>query len=843
MRTLWASVHPRWEQALRWTVLVLIVGSVVLTFSTGTAVGYEPDTRSVDEIDGGAIYAGEELRVNLSDSPVNYTTGETVYLVRFIDRPSFTVEDTATIDNGSIVSEISTDELSTGDQYAFANSTSASSAGIDGDFSLLDSDFSASWNSDAATDETTSGTVDISSSRAGDYGLTISAEDLEYEDLEALFNDSATITEDRDQIPFERLGYEPADTTVNDMIEDGYITITGWNTGSEELNANFSALQQSEGLPTAGEYKFEFVVTDTGTSDTSSIDIAERDEDASFSKSLYETAAGDIVTTKIDLQDTESVFVQINDENGFADVVYVNVDDPDKSITLKINTRLLGTDYRSIDGLGGAYDAENVDQLVSAYHDGQSFNSNVSGASPFVGPDDVGAPPEFNGKPIFANKTSPLTYQQYLTQSGYIESGDKGDMLQRPLQPTNYQLEVAGTANVGDEGIFDANNGESTDRIGRATMVLSESAISNISVYQLSSGDASAANNPTQLPQRKTPANNISRGDRIAVRVGLTGIFGSIAAGGSNEKVDSDRTGEPFDTELLSELSESNNGFELTIEEKNDIGNQKSTVVRLDSDEDATYAVSDYSNESIYLVIDTQSSTALSKELESEQSQFKIRAKYDANRTDERYRFKDGNPLEGPFSFEGDKANYPYLPVGEEREVTETFSVAPPRISYDNTFADEVYVLNEPGASLNGTTNLRSGTEARIEIVSENTPSNVVVVDLNIEDEKFTTESFNGSKFANRSAVTIRHVVEGKEIDAKRGRIVSEYGNYNEIDNLTADSSGDSTTESISSTPSQESDSTGSRGSGNQTDIGIVHLLAVGLVSFISGTMIGVKIN
>jgi hypothetical protein len=843
MRWLRGVVHARREQALRWTTFLAVVSLGVLIFSTGIAVGYEPETRAIDELDGSGVYAGEELRVNLSDSSVNYTTGETVYLVRFTDRPSFTIEETAPIENKTITSEISTDGLETGEQYAFANSTSPSAAGTDGEFSLLDSDFSASWDTDAATGETTSGTIDISSSRTGDYDLTISAEGLDYDDLAALFNDSATISEDRDRIPFERLGYEPAETTTDDVIEDGYITLTGWNTGSNELSANFSALQQAEGLPTAGEYTFEFVVTDTGTSDTSTIDIAERDEDASFSKSLYETAAGDIVTTTIDLQDTESVFIQITDENGFADVVYVDVDDPDKPITLEINTRVLGTDYRSIDGLGGAYDAENVDQLISAYHDGQSFNSNVSGASPFVGTAGTGSPPEFNGKPIFVNKTSTLTYQEYLTQSGYIESGNKRDMLQRPLQPTNYKIEIAGTANVGDKGVFAANKVGPTDRIGRAIIVLSKPTISNISIYQLPGGDASAIDGLSRLPQEKTPASSISHGDRIVVRVGLTGIFGAIAAGGPNQVVDPDRIGESFDTELLSTLAESDNGFEFSIEEINEIGNQKPTAVRLSSDDDATYGVADYSNKSLYLVIDTQSSTAFSKELESEQSEFKIRVAYDANRTDERYRFKEGNPLEGPFSFEGDKANHPYLPAGEKQWETEVFSVGPPRLLYNNAFDDEVHVLKKPETSLNGTTNLRTGTEARAEIVSETNPSNVVVADINIDDENFTTEPFNGSKFANGSAVTIRHVVEGKNIDAERGRIVSEYGGYNDIESLPAERSGSSATESITGSSTSDPDSSGNRGSGNQRNIGVTHLIAVALLSFISGTMIGTKFN
>lgn len=53
MRTLRASVHPRWEQALRWTIFLAVVSLVGLTLATGTTVGYEPDTRSIDELDGG----------------------------------------------------------------------------------------------------------------------------------------------------------------------------------------------------------------------------------------------------------------------------------------------------------------------------------------------------------------------------------------------------------------------------------------------------------------------------------------------------------------------------------------------------------------------------------------------------------------------------------------------------------------------------------------------------------------------------------------------------------------------------------------------------------------------
>jgi len=82
-----------WTRLARYAIFLIVVGMVVLTITTGSAVGYEPETRSIDELDGSGVYAGEELSVNLSDSPVTFTAGETAYLIRFTDRPSFTIEE------------------------------------------------------------------------------------------------------------------------------------------------------------------------------------------------------------------------------------------------------------------------------------------------------------------------------------------------------------------------------------------------------------------------------------------------------------------------------------------------------------------------------------------------------------------------------------------------------------------------------------------------------------------------------------------------------------------------------------------------------------------------------
>ena len=836
------------SNAVQYILILIAAGMAVFMLFSGTAVGYEPDTRPIDELDGSGVYQGEELRVDLSSSALNATADRTIYLVRYTDRPSFSVEKTVSIGEKSITSDISTDELQPGEQYTFANSTSQTGAITEGEFSLLDSDFSATWDTEDATGQTNNGVVDISSSRPGDFGLTISAEGMEYEELRALFTDSVTVTEDPDQIPFEKLGYDPADTTAEEVISDDYITVTDWNSGSDELNANFSSLSQKEGLPRPGEYEFEFVVTDTAKTSTSTIEIDERNEDASFDKQLYETAAGDVIETEIELQDTEQAFIQISDGRAFADVVYVEIDDPDKPLELQINTRLLGTNP-SIQGLGGAYDAENVDRLVSAYHDGQSLSLDMEGSSPFVGTNGRGSPPEIDGRPIFANDRSRVTYSEYLTQSEFTESQDKTDMLERPLQPTSYQIEVAGMANVGEEGVFDADEGEPNDRIAQSTVVLVEPAISNISVYQLPSGDASSVDNVNKLINSQPPTGNISNGDRIAIRIDITGIFGAIAASGSDQDIDMERINDPFDTTLLTELSELNNGFDLSAEAVQGIGNQEPSTINFNSDSDTTYGVADYSNKSVFLIVDTQSSDAFTNGQPSEQTEFNIEVKYDANKTDKKYTFKNENPAEGAFSTEQENVNFPYLPIGEEHREINSFNVGPPELQYSNVFDNEVHI-KQTQTYLEGSTNLRSDTEARLRIVSEKDRSEVVITDLKINNGEFITEVFNGGNFEKGSPVIIKPIVSSKRLDERRGRIVDEFGEYDEIDTQVGDSAETGTTESVVSDTVDDSDSSTSniRESQDSTkqdksSIGTIHLIAVALLSFITGTMVGVKIK
>lgn len=834
------------SNAVQHSLILLAAGMTVFMLFTGTAVGYEPDTRSINELDGGGVYQGEELRVDLSNSTFNSTADQTIYLVRYTDRPSFSIEKKFSVEKNSIISDISTNELQPGESYTFTNSTSQGDAITDGEFSLLDSDFSAAWDTEDATGQADNVVVDISSSRPGDFDLTISAEGMEYEDLRALFTNSATVTESPDEIPFEKLGYDPADTTAEEVIDDDYITITDWNSGSDELNANFSSLSQTEGLPSPGEYNFEFVVTDTAKTSTSTIEIDERDEDASFDKQLYQTAAGDIIETQIELQDTEEAFIQISDDRAFADVVYVKIDDPDKPIELQVNTRLLGTNH-SIEGLGGVYEAENVDRLVSAYHDGQSLSLDMKGSSPFVGTDGIGSPPEINQMPIFANDRDGVTYSEYLTQSGFTESQDKTDMLERPLQPTSYQIEVAGIANVGEEGVFDADEGEPNDRIAQSTVALVEPAISNISVYQLSNGDADSVDNINKVIQSKSPTDEISNGDRIAIRVDITGVFGAIAAGGPARNIDMDRIDESFDTTLLTELSELNNGFDFSAEAVQGTDNQKPSIISFDSDSDATYGVADYSSKSVFLIADTQSSDVFSDDQPSEQTEFNIEAKYDANRTDEKYTFENGNPAEGAFSSEQDDPNFPYLPVGEERHEANSFNLGPAELRYSNVFDKEVHI-KQTQTYLEGNTNLRSGTEARMRIVSEKDRSEVIITDLKITNGEFTTEVFNGSKFEKGAPVVIKPVVSSKRLDEKRGRVVDEFGEYDEIDTQVDDSAGTGTTESVVSGITDDPDSSASNTREsqdstrqNKSNIGAIHLIAVALLSFITGTMVGVK--
>jgi hypothetical protein len=722
---------------------------------SGAVAAYQPAEQDVEEIDGSVVYENEELKVNFADSNLNASAGDTIYLVRYTDQPEYTTEETYKLNEDEVVSEISTGELATGERYAFADKTQ--DGNTDGNFSLLQSGFTAEWErSTAHTDDVID--VDVSSSRTDDYSVTISADGISYDELAALFGDEASIEENREAIPFEELGYEPDDTSVQDVLDDGYLTVSNWQTENGDLRADFSSLSEEEGFPDKGEYEFEFLVSGTGIADSSTIDIREGSESADFTKTVYGEPAGDLAQFEFNLAGTDETFIQIKSEGAFADIIYVKLKDVESTASVQVNTRLLGTDHRSIDGAGEVYQTENIETLVSAYHDGPSERFDSAGAQPFNdGSLDGSASPTFGGVPIFGTGDgTALSYEDYIRAGGYIESGETmGDQLNKPLQPYEYEISIAGYKNVNsDQGVFNAQTGQPFDPLAESSLVLQEPGIADVAVYKLPAGTADSVEDVPTAVEGKPEAENISWGDRVVIKYDMNSIYGTIAAGGQQRDIDNTRLEGYFDTELLRELSKSDNQIKLKIGEKPVVGNQNPARVNFQSDGGATSATVDYKNNDLYVVLNTRAKEAFTKNLPDRRAPFIARAKYGDSDTTKEYRFKGGDPMNGPFSIQSQKNNHPYLSAGVEKKHSARFSIEPPQLSIADKAFGIVPLQRGERVEISAETNLASEYKGTVEIRSNN--RTVVGADeISINEGTLTAGPLDLTKFNHGEPVTI----------------------------------------------------------------------------------------
>ena len=246
--------------------------------------------------------------------------------------------------------------------------------------------------------------------------------------------------------------------------DEGYFTAGEWTIGlynedaddyDEKIIITSSDTESDVSFVGVDEndYTFDFDVTDTEATASADASLIEQDLSASFDSGVSQTAAGDIAEFTVELEDTDETWVQIGGEDSdFVDVLYLEADDEDESMTVQINTRTLGTDV----GLNDVYDeGDNVETIESEMH--SSSITAPSGAALY----------EDDG-------TVQSSFEDYLDSQEIIDTSsgvneDTDDQLTRPLQPTDYEITVAGT-DV-DDALFDADaGGEANDEL--ASMVL-----------------------------------------------------------------------------------------------------------------------------------------------------------------------------------------------------------------------------------------------------------------------------------------------------------------------------------------------------------------------------------
>jgi hypothetical protein len=745
------------ERYLKGLIILSVITVSLIVFS-GTAVAYEPDTKTLDEVRGTAVYEGQELSVNISR--FNATAGESIYLIKITDDDTTSIANTYTHGGSNIIEPVDTAGLEGGMSYGFATSSTASADGVAGEFSLLDSELGGTWSAQQANSRSSEVELEITSERIPNYPVTISADGVTYQELRALFDGKATVTEDRTDIPIDELGYDPDSTSVTKIIDDDYITLTNWDTADGNIVANFSALAEQEGLPATGEYTFELIAADTGVSDSATIDITTASASASFDKILWEPTAGDLFNFTLSLSNTDRTFVQIGGpDSGFIDVLYIKRDNPDKDISVTVNTRLVGTNP-NLDG-SDVYATTNTDRFVSAYHD--------SGTQPFDGS------PTIDATDVFVAESPPpgtdaLDYRAYLSASGLITDGGRPDLLDRPLQPTQYRLYVAGIRGVNDdtEGIFTTANAQPTDELAKSVINLKSPEPKDVTVYHASMARANAAGSIDEVLSEATETKTLAKGDRLIVEMQATGLYGGLIAGAETNRaadIDFDRSGK-VDTEIIRQYRAAVDGLKIQIAGSSSVGNQEPPKMKLNATDDAVATFIDPTTNKVVFVMDTSQSEVFGGADVDNFNPYTASIVYSGKKADNRYRFAEGDPREGAFSTAAGAKNHPYMKLDNEVSASQKFRIKPPKVNFHNISRRGITIPIRDRATISGETDIAPGSSVSLIVFNDNNSDYLrQVPQVSISDRGEFTANVDFSDRTSGENFTVRFEYRGEVIE------------------------------------------------------------------------------
>ena len=688
-------------------VLILLIG-VSVAFSGGVSA-YEPETVTLSELDGDAKYQGQELKVDVS--ALNVSANASVYFIKIDDEDNTNNVETLTHGGNDIINIEDTQSRATGLEYGFSDTTTVSAENVSGVFTLNSDSFSAEWDTERVSDQDTA-EIEISSDRIPEYPITIKANGIEYSELSSLFS-GASVSEDADNVPFEDLGYDPDTTSVEDVKDDGYITLTDWDNGDGNIDAQFNKLSDEDGLPTAGEYNFELTVADTGTTDNTTIEIGSSTEKASFSSTTYRTNAGDLLEFTVDMTDTDTTFVQIGGKgSGFVDVLYIERESSGSGVTVTANTRLLGTNPAL--NTRDVYEAENVDDFTSAYH--------ANGEAPFTGNPTVGNVDVFmDGSPM--SGTSALSYPGYISGAEIASSSSRTDMLIRNLQPTQYTLLAAGTKNLdpSSEAVFQADEAKPTDTLAQATAVLEQPSPTDVTVYKAPKAPADSEGSISDVLDSATETTEVAEGDQLIVEFETTGVFGGMIAGPDGDTaddIDFDRGGR-VDTEFIQDYIESVDGLNFEIEGATTVGNQQAPEIALNETSDRTNAYIDREEERFIIVADTSSDKSFTTSDIGGFGTYTAKLEFSGDEADDGYKFEDEDPSNGAFSAADGRENHPYVDADDGISIEQEFDINPKRVEFDNTFEEGIQLQPTESSEISGETNIAPGSDVSIRLVSK----------------------------------------------------------------------------------------------------------------------------
>ncbi len=531
----------------------------------------------------------------------------------------------------------------------------------------------------------------------------------------------------------------------------------------------------------AGEYTFNFNVDDTEASSSTDITVREEDQDASFSQGTYQAGAGDIAHFEFELEDTDEVWLQIGDADAdFADFLYVEVDDADEPVEVAVNTRLLGAPGE-IDA-EAVYDVENTDSFRSLLH---TNAADEDGLDDFIATADVD---------VFGDDDSPFTDAEgvvdFYDELDLVDASDvtdntgegiRDEMLTRPMQAIDYELQIASDDVDDDEAIFDsdAGAGEATDQLDAAVLELQAASIGDIRTWTAFEEDADDEDEVADLLEIVTERDEIAYEDRLVVQVEATGLYGGLIAGGptdpdgddfnvDTDEVDFDRLGEGLSTDIAVDFFGAEN-IEFDIESDTATG-QEPLEVNLGSDDSDTYMLIGPDQDQFFLIVDTGSDSAFSNgDAPEDGASFTAEFEYDADDGDDRFEFGDE-------PFENDEPNYPYLLQGDTLSSSAEFDIEPREVSFDNLNADdEIQAENVEDSEISGTTNVAPGSDAELRISSTDASSSFregVSIDINADGEISAAFDFSDQEVGDEFDTRFR--AGGSNVDTVDSVIVAE---------------------------------------------------------------------
>jgi len=527
-----------------------------------------------------------------------------------------------------------------------------------------------------------------------------------------------------------------------------------------------------------GSYTFEFEVTDTEAAASADITVNDQDSDGAFDQGTYQAGAGDLAHFEFELENTDEAWIQIGDEDSdFVDVVYVEIDEDDEPVEITVNTRLLGAP--GVDNVEDVYDVENTDRFESATHGNLSDNALPTNEVLF---EDDGAFSISTAVDNAAPSDAQAQFALYIEELGLIDDAEDyltGDEIQltRPLQVTDYELQLAGNDISSTEGVFDADAGagEANDQLDSAVLELTEATIGELRTWTAPEEAADDETDIEELLEVVTEREEIALDDRLVVQVEATGLYGGMIAGGNDHDVDFDRLEDGVSTHIVQDFFD-NEEITFEIEADARTGNQDPLEVRLDenSDDSDTFIVIGPDQDQFFLIVDTSSDDAFANgDAPDDDESFTAILEYDADNDDDRFEFFGDQPFVGE---PGESQNYPYLRQGETLSSSVDFDLVPREVSFNNLNADdEIQAENIDDSEISGETNIAPGSDAELRVASTDASTSFRIgerIDINSDGAFSATFDFSNQEAGDEFDTRFR--AEGSGVDTVDSVIVEE---------------------------------------------------------------------